>query len=133
MSSAAKAVRYLLVQNPELTAIVPRDSIGTGRFKEGSPTPAAIVSHVFTSRRPVLNQDGTQFCTSRIQVTVFAKSYPEQDAVLQLVRRALPPTRGLVAGVALDSIQPGGDGPDMRDDLASIYMGAVDFIVTFNE
>jgi hypothetical protein len=133
MSSAVKIARYLLVQHPGLAAAVPPNSIGTGRFTEGSALPAIIVSHVFSSRRPVRNQDGTEFCTARIQVTVFAKSYPEQDAVQKLVRTALPETRGVVDGVNLDNIQPGGDGPDLRDDIAGIYIGTSDFIVTFNE
>lgn len=133
MSSAVKAVRALLVANPALVAVVPPDSIGTGRFKEGTQLPAVIVSHVSTNRSKVTNPDGTRFCTSRIQATIFARTYPGQDAVQKLVRQTLKPTRGLINGVSLDSIQPEGDGPDIRDDLADIYMGMSDFIVTFTE
>lgn len=133
MSSAVKAVRALLVANPALTAVVPPDSIGTGRFQEGTQLPAVIVAHVSTTWRTAVKREAKDFGRSRIQVTVFARTYPDQDAVQKLVRRALPPTRGVVNGVELDSIQPGGDGPDMRDDQAGIFMGMSDFFVTFNE
>ena len=133
MSSAVKAVRALLVADPALVAVVSPNSIGTGRFQEGTQLPAVIVSHISTNWRTPVTPDATTFGRSRVQVTVFAQSYPSQDALQRLVRHALPPTRGVVNGVALDSIQPGGDGPDMRDDHANIFMGASDFIVTFNE
>lgn len=133
MSSAAKAARYLLTQNPALTAIVPVDRIVVGRLERGTILPAVVVSHVSTIRRPVVRRGATEFCTSRVQVTIFAKSYPDQDAAQKLVRKALPPTRGAVIGVDVDDIQSGGDGPDIPDDVADIYMGSSDFIVTFNE
>jgi hypothetical protein len=49
------------------------------------------------------------------------------------VQTALPPIRGIVNGIDVDSIQSGGDGPDTRDDAAGVYIGTSDFIVTFNE
>lgn len=133
MSSAVKAVRYLLAQNAALTAVVPADRIAAGRLGPKTALPAVTIAHISTSRRQVVKNGPTQFCTSRVQVTVHAKAYPDQDAVQRLVRRALPPTRGLVAGVDLDSIQDGGTGPDIIDAAADIYMGTDDFIVTFNE
>jgi len=133
MSSAVKAVRFLLSNDAGLTALVPSDRIVAGRLEVGSKLPAVVVSQISTQRRAVVVRGPTQFCTSRVQVTVFAKSYPEQDALQQLVRKALPPMRGTINRVDLDSIQSGGDGPDIRDDAAGIYMGTSDFIVTFNE
>jgi hypothetical protein len=133
MSSAVKAVRYLLANDSGLTAVVPPDRVVAAWLGEGTKLPAVVVSHISTQRRPVVQRGPTQFCTSRVQVTVFAKSYPDQDAVQKLVRQALPPTRAVINSVDVDSIQSGGDGPDIRDDAAGIFMGVSDFIVTFNE
>jgi hypothetical protein len=132
MSSAVKACRFMLAQNAALTAVVPDQDgrIAIGRLKEGTLLPALVVSHISTVRRSTIKAEAIQFCTSRVQVTVHAKSYPEQDGLQKLVRAALPPTRGAVNGVDLDDIQPGGDGPDLIDDH---WIGTTDFIVTFNE
>jgi hypothetical protein len=133
MSSAVKAVRYLLAHDPTLTAVVPSERIAAGRLGPKTTLPAVTIAHISTTRRAVVTKGITEFCTSRVQVTVHAKTYPDQDIVQRLVRKALPPTRGLVNGVDVDSIQPGGTGPDIIDSAADIYMGTDDFIVTFNE
>lgn len=134
MSSAVKAVRFLLANNPALAALISADRIVAGRLGPAANLlPALTLMHVSTNRRPVVKQGATEFCTSRVQVTVHARTYPDQAAVQRLVRKALPPTRGLVNGVDVDDIQSGGDGPDIRDDAADIFMGTADFIVTFNE
>lgn len=133
MSSAVKALRYLLTQDPAVTAAVPADRIVAGRLDPGTALPALTIMHVSTVRRPVVTKGASDFCTSRVQITVHAKTYPEQAMVQQLARKALPPVRGLVNGVDVDSIQSGGDGPDIRDDAAGIFMTTADFIVTFNE
>lgn len=133
MSSAVKAVVYLLTRNAALTAVVPTDRIVSGLLGPGTKLPALSVSHISTNRRPVVQPGTIEFCTSRVQVTVHAKEYPQRHVVQRLVHKALPPTRGLVNGVDVDSIQPGGDGPDIDDAAAEIYMGTSDFIVTFNE
>lgn len=133
MSSAVKAVRYLLAHNPALTAIVPAERIVAGVLGAGAALPALTISHISTNRRPTVKKGATDFCTSRVQVTVHAKTYPDQDVVQRLVRKALPPARGNVNGVDVDSIQDGGTGPDITDTDAGIYMGTDDVIVTFNE
>lgn len=133
MSSAVKAVRYLLAHNAVLKAIVPAERIVAGVLGPGAALPALTIAHISTNRRPTVKKGATDFCTSRVQVTVHAKTYPDQDALQRLVRKALPPTRGSVNGVDVDSIQDGGTGPDITDADAGIYMGTDDVIVTFNE
>jgi hypothetical protein len=133
VSSAARAVAFLLTHNAALLAAVPAERIVPGRLGPGAKLPAVTISHVGTSRRKVVKQAATEFCRARIQVTVHAKTIPEQSAVQLLVRKALPATRGLVDGVDVDDIQSGDDGPDIDDAAPGIYMGVSDFIVTFNE
>jgi hypothetical protein len=133
MSSAAKVVDFLLTHNAALLAVVPAERIVPGRLGPGTKLPAVTVSHIGTNRRKVVKQAATEFCRARIQVTVHARTIPEQDTVQRLVRKALPATRGIVAGVDVDDIQSGDDGPDIDDAAPGIYMGVSDYIVTFNE
>ena len=133
MSAAAKVVRFLLAHDLALAAMVPDDRIVVGRIGPGTKLPALTIMHVSTIRRAQVKQSPTEFCTSRIQITVHAKVYGDQDAVQRLVRKALPPVRGVVNGVDVDSIQPGGTGPDVIDAATDLYMGSDDVIVTFNE
>lgn len=133
MSSAVKAVVYLLTHNAALLAAVPVERIAPGRLGPGTQLPAVTVSHIGTNRQKFVKQAATEFCRARVQVTVHARTIPEQDAVQRLVRRALPATRGIVAGIDVDDIQSGDDGPDIDDAAPGIYMGVSDYIVTFNE
>ena len=69
----------------------------------------------------------------RVQVTVIAGTYPSQKAVLALVRAALPRSRGTVNGCAVDSILPDVEGPDFSDPDAGLYIGSLDYVVTYTE
>jgi hypothetical protein len=131
--SDVKVVRYLLANSAPLTAVVPAAKILAGVIPQGTVLPAIAISHVSTVRRKTVERSATEHCTARVQVTVQAKSYPQQKAILALVRAALPRTRGMINGVDVDNILCDIDGPDFIDTEADIYMGSSDFIVTFNE
>ena len=51
---------------------------------------------------------------------------------MALVRAALPRSRGVVDGVAVDNIIPDTEGPDFTDE-AGLYMGSIDYRVTYTE
>lgn len=131
--SDVKVVRYLLANNSGLIAVVPATKIMAGVIPQGTVLPAIAVSHVSTVRQQLISAGVTQLCTSRVQITVHARTYVEQKSVLALVRSALPRTHGAVSGVNVDSLVHNLDGPDFRDDEAGIFMGSVDYMVTFNE
>lgn len=131
--SDVKVVRYLLANSAALVAAVPAAKIQPGVIPQGTVLPAIAISHVSTVRRKTVEKSATEYCTSRVQVTVQAKSYPQQKEILALVRAALPRTRGTVHGVEVDDILHDIDGPDFNDPDTEIYMGSTDFIVTHYE
>ena len=92
---------------------------------------AIAVTHVSTVRPQMVNA-ASKLCVSRVQVTVMAATYQTQKSVLALVRAALPRSRGTVNGVAVDSILIDIEGPDFTDE-AGLYMGSIDYRVTYTE
>jgi hypothetical protein len=131
--SDVKAIKHLLHSDAALVAVVPAAKIKSGLITQGTTLPAISVSHVSTIRRHAVASTSSEFCTSRVQITVMAKSYPEQKSILALIRAALPRTRGSVNGVIVDSLLKDIDGPDFREDDAEIYMQSLDYIITYSE
>ena len=129
--SDVKAVRYLLANNSTLTAQVPASRIIGGVLPQDIALPAISVTHVSTVR-PQMVSAASRLCVARVQVSVLATTYATQKSVLGLVRAALPRSRGNVNGVAVDSILPDVEGPDFNDE-AGIYMGSIDYRVTYTE
>lgn len=129
--SDVRAVRYLLANNAPLNAQVPAARIIGGVLPQGIELPAISVTHVSTVRPQMVNA-ASKLCVSRVQVTVMAGSYATQKSVQALVRAALPRSRGSVNGVAVDSILIDTEGPDFTDE-AGLYMGSIDYRVTYTE
>lgn len=130
--SDVKAVRYLLANNATLIAQVPAARIMAGPLPQGTAVPAISVTHVSTVRRHAVAATAKEVCTSRVQVTVLADTYPMQKSILTLVRAALPRSRGTVNGVNVEAILIDSEGPDFTDD-AGLFIGSHDFTVTFTE
>lgn len=129
--SDVKAVLHLLANNSTLNAQVPASRIFAGVIPQGTDLPAIAVTHVSTLRPQMVNV-ASKLCVSRVQVTVMAATYQTQKSVLALVRAALPRSRGSVNGVAVDSILIDTEGPDFTDE-AGLYMGSIDYRVTYTE
>jgi hypothetical protein len=131
--SDVHVTRYLLANNAGVTAVVPADRIMAGILPQGIALPALAVTHVSTLRKNYVAETAVDWCTSRVQVTGMASTYPALKALMALVRAALPRSRGNVDGVAVDAIVSDLEGPDFRDDAEGIFMQSHDFQVTFNE
>lgn len=130
--SAVKAVRHLLANNAGLTASVAATRIMAGPLSQGTTLPAIGITHVSTVRWQ--NVTGpTGMARSRVQVTVMANTYPSLRAVLDLVRAALPRSRGAVNGVNVDQVIPDTEGPDFADEESGIFIGSHDVSVVFTE
>lgn len=127
--SAVKAVRYLLANNASLTAVVPDDQIVAGPLAQGARPPGISIEHVSTIRRNLVQPGASDFCTSRLQITVMANTYASLVQVLGLVRDALPRSRGSVNGVAVDSILRDVEGPHFTDETLHLFLGSQDVIV----
>jgi hypothetical protein len=127
-----KVVRHLLANNAPLIAVVAATKVFSGSVPQGTVLPAISVLHVSGVWGSEVSQQ-SKHCRARVQVSVMASSYPQQKAIIKLVRDAVPRTRGAINGVAVESILREPDGPDFRNDEAGIFMQTQDFLVSYNE
>jgi hypothetical protein len=141
MSGAVKAVRYLLANyeplignaEEDVDTVVAAAEIVAGPLAQGTRAPAISIEHVSTVRRNPVRPGASDFCTSRLQITVMANTYASLAEVLGLVRDALPRSRGTVNGVSVDAILLDVEGPYFTDETLKTFLGSQDVMVTFVE
>lgn len=128
--SGVAVIRYKLANNANLLAQVPAARIIAGALPLNTALPAIAVTGISGVPMSIVSMATTGLIqTDRVQVTVYAKTYPTQRSILALVRAACANANGTVNGVTLDSILPAGEGPDFYDADAVIYEQSLDFIV----
>lgn len=130
--SGTAIVWYKLKTDSELTALIPAASIFSGHVPINAPLPAIGITSVSTNH--IVPLDGTasnRLVTERVQVTVYAKTYPLLKSYMSAIRSALPISRGIINGFVCDSILPSGEGPDIYDDRGIIYEQSLDFMVRY--
>lgn len=131
--SAEKVIFNLLKNDAGIVALVGA-KIFAGVIPQETVLPAIAYNHISTTERTtVAMTEASTLATSRIEVAVQAKDYPQQKQLIKAVRKACKNKRGTIAGVPVHSVIVGTVGPDMRDDDAVIYMQTIDFIVTYSE
>ena len=127
-------MRELLLAHQSLLTLVPTAQIVAGTLPQGSPLPAIGVTEVSRNEfKTVSAGEATTLVSARIQVTVHAKNYPSQKAVLLAAKLGAGVHTGRIAGVKVRSVRRGDVGPDFSDDSAGIYQQSRDFIVTYIE
>lgn len=128
--SGVAVVRYLLANDSGILGSVPATRIFAGVIPLNTVLPAIAVQQISgTPRNTLAMTEAGAMQTERVQVTVQAKSYSTQKAILKLALAACPNQRGTVNSVKLESIVPDGEGPDDFDDAAVIYGQTRDFLV----
>src|SRR5688572_15144732 len=111
--SGAAIVGTLLRANAALIAVVPAAKIFNGVIPINTVLPAISITEVSAVDTRTLRMTETPLITSRVQVTVQTKNYAQQKQVIELIRKALPHTRGTVGSYSVDRILPDSAGPDM--------------------
>lgn len=130
--SGSAIVRYLLANNATLIAQVPATRIMAGILPINSALPAISILEIDEfARHSVKVDDSQKIYTVRVQVTVEAGTYATQKSLLNLIRDALPLSRGTVNGIFCDSIVPDSAGPDIFDPDLTAYIQSHDFIVKY--
>lgn len=129
--SGVAILRYMLANNAPLTAIVSSNKIIAGVVPLNTALPAVSIRQISGQEYQTIKRGTNQLVTERIQVTALASTYPSQKSILNLIRTALPATRGTVNGFVVDSITPDIDGPDLYNDNPIIYEQSIDFVVRF--
>lgn len=135
MSGAAIITALLLADAVLLDLLLGEpDRLHVGVVPQNAPLPAVAIGQISGNPRNTLSShEASVRRRERIQVTVLAKSYVEQRALIQTVRRACQYQRGTLAGMSQASVLPDLEGPDLRLDDPGIYMQTHDFTVSFNE
>ncbi|NIA00819.1 hypothetical protein [Massilia sp. CCM 8734] len=130
--SAVAIMRVLLVAHAPLIALVPAARILAGAVPSGA-LPAIGITEISGNEQDTVARTGNSLVTSRVQVTVYAASYPQQKAVLKAARLGAGVHTGLIAGYAVRSVMRDLVGPDMGDDTIPTFEQSRDFMVTYIE
>ena len=129
--SAVKAVFALLSAAPGVVAVA-GDRVYSGDVPLDTARPVIAVREIGNNREGAFDaQADASLVTSRVQVTVHVKTYPEVAAVLSAARRACNFERGVIAGVDVVSIVRDLVGPDL--DFPDGWGKSIDFMVTHYE
>lgn len=129
---SVKVIRALLLGAEAVTARV-ADRVAAGDVVVDEGLPAIGLTEVVAV--PIGAYDAQaefSIVTSRVQVTVVCKAYPDVIAIINLVRRACNFERGQIAGVDVISVLRDTVGPDM-EDVAGNSIKTIDFKVTYHE
>lgn len=130
--TGAEIIGELLRGYQPLIAVVPAAQIKGGRLPPGVALPALLVRTVSSKERSRLKRGATVRMDDRISVTVRARSYKEQGAILDLAVDACADRIGPIAGSERASVLTAGRGPDLSGPGDS-YEQAQDFRVSFDK
>ncbi|ATQ78279.1 hypothetical protein CR152_30045 [Massilia violaceinigra] len=130
--SAVAIVRALLLAHEPILALVPAARIVAGTVPAGA-LPAIGITEVGGNEHDTVARAGNSLVTSRVQVTVYASSYPQQKAVLKAAKLGAGVHTGPIAGCAVRSVLRDLIGPDMGDDAIPTFEQSRDFMVTYIE
>lgn len=129
---SVKVIRALLLGAEAVTARV-ADRIAAGDVAVDKVLPAIGLTEVVIVPIGAFDaQAEYSIVTSRVQVTVVGKPYPDVAVLIDLVRRACNFERGQIAGVDVISVLRDTVGPDMGD-VAGNSIKTIDFKVTYHE
>src|SRR6478609_1079281 len=132
--SGVAIVRQLLASWAPLTTLVPASRIVAGAVPEGTAKPAIGVRQISGYEfDTVARLPAHRAQKERVQVTVLAKSYAEQKAILKACGMGPGVKTGTVLGFKVCSVLPAGIGPDIAPQNDGIYEQSLDFMVTFVE
>lgn len=131
--SAVRIIRALLLVDAAVLAVVPGERVFAGIIPQGTPSPCLAITEVSRVDASPVKAGATSRCLSRVQVTVVAKSYPDQKSLLAAVRHACRDKVGSVAGVDGVTAHLDSTGPDFSDPDTGFYMQSQDFKVGFIE
>lgn len=131
MSGAMVVGKVLIGIAPKIET-VPAESIKLGRLPDGVALNALLVRNVSEVERQPLKRVGWVRQTWRVAVTVRAKNYREQGAIIALLNSLCPGVKGDVGDDAkCVSILAAGIGPDVSGP-GDTYEQTHDFRVSFD-
>lgn len=130
--SAVAIMRALLVGHAPVTELVPAARIVAGNVPDGS-LPAIGITEISGVEQDTVTRAARTLVTARVQVTVYAASYPQQKAILKAAKLGDGVFTGQIAGYAVRSVLRDMVGPDLGDPKIPTFEQSRDFKVTFIE
>lgn len=137
--SGVAVIRALLAASTPVTNVIPAARIIAGDLPLNIVMPAIAVTQIDSIPHNFVNVNAAnKMHSDRVQVSALFKGpqgspagtgYPGVKAMMKLVLAACPNQRGTVNGVAVDSISPDSEGPDLSDDATALYSCSRDFFV----
>jgi hypothetical protein len=125
-------VRALLLAHAPMT-----DLAGDQIFAGDAPVEAAPAVGIKeigrVEQETVARSAPTTLVTARIQVTVYAKSYPQQKAMLKAARLGAGVHTRVIAGVTVRSVLRDAVGPDLSSPEVGLFEQSRDFKVAYLE
>ncbi|OWK32295.1 hypothetical protein [Sphingomonas mucosissima] len=130
--SGTDLITELLTKSASVIAAVPANRIKGGSLAPDIPLNALLIREVTSVDRQQLKQGAVVHTVERISVTVRAKSWRDQRAIIRLVRAACVGDRHIeLPGITKVSVRTAGRGPDMTGPGQS-FEQTQDFRVTFD-
>ena len=136
--SAVVIIRQLLVARAAVTTLVPAARIFTGAIPLGTARPAIGISDISGNEiTTVARQRPFTTIRARVQVTVYADSYPVQEQVLLACKLGAGVHTGVLTvggkDIHVNAVEQMGTGPAIPPGEDKIYERSRDFMVTFKE
>ena len=131
MDAVAVMQALLSAHAPLVLLVGERIEAGTISLDDGLP--AIGLKEISRVEVGTVARSGRPLVTARVQVTVYASSYPQQKALLAAAGLGQGVYTGTTAGVEVRSVLRDAVGPDMGDHDAGIYEQSRDFKVTYVE
>lgn len=131
---AVAVMRALLLAHAPMAALV-GDRVISGPVPLSQVAPVAIgLNEISRNDADTVARSGpTTLVMARVQVTVYATTYPAMKAALNAARLGSGVFTGLIAGVQVRSVLRDSVGPDLSDEEPGIAEQSRDFIVTYIE
>lgn len=130
--SAVVALRAVLVEQAAITDLVPTKRIYVGVLPMGTVLPAiALTSISATPRNTASMQEARRLHRERVQITVYAKTYPRLDQIMLALAQSVKNQRMDIAGISVQSIVPAGVGPDFEGVDPVMFIRSADYVVSY--
>jgi hypothetical protein len=138
--SGVAVIVALLKANTPVTAVVPAARIMAGDAPIDTPKPLIVVTQISSVPEggQIRRNEPNRVHSDRVQVSYLfdgpqadrsGTGYPGLAAMSRLVLAACPSQRGTINGVAVNSIESAGEGPDLSDAATGLYSRSRDFLV----
>jgi hypothetical protein len=129
---SSEAVTYALLSGAAAITAIVGARIYPVQLPLAQPTPAIVYEPVSTWRPGALDAyAATHLERARVQVNVLSADHSVLMSIRAAVMAAMQFQRGVIGGVTVHSVLPGGEGNAQYDADLRLYFQPLDFILTY--